>query len=41
MKDGRVIEVGSVTKIFDNPKNEYTRTLISAAFDIENAATAE
>ena len=35
MKDGVIVERGTSDQIFDNPKTEYTRALISAAFDLE------
>lgn len=38
MKSGKVVESGSAQQIFDAPKEDYTRNLIAAAFDIANAA---
>ncbi|MEM9852925.1 MAG: dipeptide ABC transporter ATP-binding protein, partial [Pseudomonadota bacterium] len=35
MKQGDVVEAGSVEQIFERPKTQYTRTLISAAFDLK------
>jgi len=35
MRDGKLVEHGPAQQIFDNPRNPYTRALISAAFDIE------
>ncbi len=32
MKSGKVVESGSVSEIFENPKEAYTRDLIAAAF---------
>jgi len=32
MSQGRVVEEGTAQEIFDNPKEEYTKTLIAAAF---------
>ena len=32
MKDGQVVEEGSATEIFAQPKEDYTRTLFAAAF---------
>ncbi|MEE2782907.1 MAG: ABC transporter ATP-binding protein [Pseudomonadota bacterium] len=32
MKAGEVVEEGPAKEIFDHPKNEYTRTLLNAAF---------
>ncbi|GAA4218150.1 microcin C transport system ATP-binding protein [Sagittula marina] len=34
MKQGDVIEAGTAQEIFDAPKNEYTRTLLNAAFEV-------
>ena len=34
MKDGVIVESGSSDQIFEEPKTEYTRALISAAFDL-------
>ncbi len=34
MKDGVIVESGTSDEIFDNPETEYTRKLISAAFDL-------
>jgi len=31
MKEGRVVEIGTVEEIFDHPKEEYTRQLLAAA----------
>ncbi len=33
MKQGDVVEAGSVDQIFDSPQTEYTRALMAAAFD--------
>lgn len=30
MKDGEIVEVGTVDDVFDNPVNEYTQTLLAA-----------
>lgn len=35
MKDGKVVESGNVFEIFENPKHEYTLSLIKATFDRE------
>jgi microcin C transport system ATP-binding protein len=40
MKDGKVVEQGLASLIFDNPAEKYTRQLMAAAFDIE-AATSD
>ncbi|MEM1235355.1 MAG: ABC transporter ATP-binding protein [Pseudomonadota bacterium] len=34
MKQGDVVEAGSVEQIFEAPQTDYTRTLISAAFEL-------
>jgi ABC-type microcin C transport system duplicated ATPase subunit YejF len=31
MKDGDIVEHGRAVQVFDNPKNTYTQTLLSAA----------
>ncbi|MEM9349510.1 MAG: ABC transporter ATP-binding protein [Pseudomonadota bacterium] len=36
MKQGDVVEAGPVQQIFEAPQTEYTRTLISAAFDLSD-----
>ena len=35
MRDGHTVEHGPASQIFDNPRDPYTRALISAAFDID------
>jgi microcin C transport system ATP-binding protein len=35
MRQGKVVEAGPATEVFKAPKNEYTRALFSAAFDLE------
>jgi microcin C transport system ATP-binding protein len=35
MKDGQVVEAGPADVIFDQPKAEYTKALMAAAFDLE------
>jgi microcin C transport system ATP-binding protein len=39
MRRGRVIEQGPSAEIFANPKQPYTRALLSAAFDLEAVAS--
>ena len=35
MRNGKVVEQGLATSIFENPKESYTQALIKAAFEIE------
>ena len=35
MRDGKVVEHGSATQIFDAPQQPYTQALMKAAFDLE------
>lgn len=35
MRNGKVVEQGPATKIFDEPQEDYTKALLKAAFDIE------
>ena len=35
MKAGDVVEAGDAAAVFDNPQEEYTRTLMAAAFDVK------
>ncbi|EOX4791205.1 ABC transporter ATP-binding protein [Vibrio alginolyticus] len=37
MQKGEVMEQGTAEKIFQNPKNDYTKKLIDASFDLENS----
>ncbi len=41
LREGRVVEQGSATAIFANPKQAYTRALLKAAFDLEAVETAD
>lgn len=34
MKDGRIVERGTASQIFESPKEPYTRNLMKAAFDL-------
>ncbi|MEM1101976.1 MAG: microcin ABC transporter ATP-binding protein, partial [Pseudomonadota bacterium] len=36
MKDADVVETGTVDQIFDAPRTDYTRALISAAFELSD-----
>jgi microcin C transport system ATP-binding protein len=38
MKNGRVVESGPAAEIFDNPQQDYTKTLLSAALDLKLTA---
>jgi len=35
MRDGKVVEQGAATQIFDDPQADYTKALMKAAFDLE------
>ena len=35
MRDGQVVEQGEASRIFDQPRHDYTRALMAAAFNIE------
>ncbi|MEM8541044.1 MAG: ABC transporter ATP-binding protein [Pseudomonadota bacterium] len=37
MRNGNVVEHGPAAQIFDEPKTDYTKALMAAAFDIETA----
>ncbi len=37
MRDGRVVEQGPAKQIFDEPRTDYTKALMAAAFEIETA----
>ncbi|WEX09381.1 ABC transporter ATP-binding protein [Chelativorans sp. AA-79] len=39
MRNGKVVEAGTADQIFHEPKTEYTRALIAAAFEIQAAPT--
>ena len=34
MKSGKVVEEGPSARIFDNPREAYTKALLAAAFDL-------
>ena len=38
MKDGAIIETGSAKEIFENPQEDYTKTLIDAALNLKARA---
>ena len=38
MRSGQVVEHGAARQIFDDPRTEYTKALLAAAFDIETTA---
>jgi microcin C transport system ATP-binding protein len=40
MKDGRVVEQGAADRVFDQPREPYTRALMAAAFRLEVAEPA-
>jgi microcin C transport system ATP-binding protein len=40
MRDGKVVEEGPASAIFENPKTDYTRALMAAAFNLEAAHEA-
>lgn len=35
LKEGRVVEEGTADEIFSHPREEYTRGLMQAAFDLD------
>jgi microcin C transport system ATP-binding protein len=35
MKDGKIVEQGPATQVFDNPQQDYTRTLLDAALNLK------
>jgi microcin C transport system ATP-binding protein len=35
MRNGKVVEQGSAAQIFDDPREDYTKALMKAAFDLE------
>jgi microcin C transport system ATP-binding protein len=39
MRHGKVVEEGPAAELFARPKNDYTRALLAAAFNLETAPT--
>jgi microcin C transport system ATP-binding protein len=37
MRNGKVVEAGAAADLFKNPQTDYTRALLSAAFNLEAA----
>jgi microcin C transport system ATP-binding protein len=37
MRNGKVVEYGPARQIFEEPRSDYTKALIAAAFDIKTA----
>jgi microcin C transport system ATP-binding protein len=37
MRNGKIVEAGPSEQIFENPRNDYTKALIAAAFDLATA----
>jgi microcin C transport system ATP-binding protein len=35
MRDGKVVESGTADEVFDNPRTEYTKALMAAAFELQ------
>jgi ABC-type dipeptide/oligopeptide/nickel transport system ATPase component len=35
MRDGRIVEMGDVSKILSNPENEYTKKLVNSFYEVE------
>ena len=40
MRNGKVVEAGPASEIFDAPRSDYTKALMAAAFELEAAHTA-
>ena len=40
MRNGKVVEAGPATEIFDAPQSDYTKALMAAAFELEAVHTA-
>ncbi len=41
LKHGRIVEQGEADRVFERPREQYTRALLSAAFELEAPAKAE
>ena len=41
MRDGKVVEEGTVESIFEDPQDDYTKSLITAAFDLETISETQ
>ena len=39
MKDGKMVEQGEAREVFNNPKSDYTKALMAAAFELETVDT--
>ena len=39
MRQGKVVEAGPATQIFDHPQTEYTQALMAAAFEMKAVTT--
>jgi microcin C transport system ATP-binding protein len=37
LRNGKIVEEGTASELFKNPKSDYTRALFAAAFDLETA----
>jgi microcin C transport system ATP-binding protein len=40
MRNGRVVETGEARQVFENPREDYTKSLVAAALNIEATGTA-
>ncbi len=39
MKDGRIVEYGPAQDVFENPREDYTRSLLAAALELRSASS--